>query len=115
MTDPEHPHKQEIMDHMAERTAHWYIQQNTSRPVNVSDSFLLIRKTLGFECTPDNNFPGEGWYRATRQVIHLKILRIIDLKVSSFVCCNVCSASTQGLGNRVPGWKACQQNHGSFA
>jgi len=38
--------KSEILSHIAERTAHW--------------------NSIGVECTPNNDFPGEGWYRASR-------------------------------------------------
>jgi len=45
--DSAHPRQKEIDDHIQEKTTRW--------------------ATLGFTCTPNNNFPGEGWYRASRQ------------------------------------------------
>jgi Rieske 2Fe-2S family protein len=45
--DPNHPHKADIEKHIQEKTEFW--------------------KSQGLYCTPNNAFPGPGWYRASRQ------------------------------------------------
>lgn len=68
--DPAHPRQKEIEQHMDERSQHWYCSRSHAFSLCLMSDCSLwcgCRAKLGFECTPDNNFPGEGWYRASRQ------------------------------------------------
>jgi len=47
-SDPLFPGKERILERINERTREW--------------------ERLGFKCSPDSSFPGDGWYRASRMV-----------------------------------------------
>lgn len=48
LPDPHYPGKEKVLSFINARTAEW--------------------ESLGFKCSPDSSFPGDGWYRASRMV-----------------------------------------------